>query len=95
MDYYCGVNAKRGDTKVSTSRISRRVSRTVWLCALIMADSRVDDGSDIRCALIHRHRPDLLDFYKLDLSDKRANTEKAFKVAEEFLGIPVSGTRKY
>lgn len=44
---------------------------------------------DIRCALIHRHRPDLLDFSKLDQSDKRGNTETAFRIAEDFLGIPV------
>ena len=43
-----------------------------------------------RCALIHKHRPELLDFYKLDQSDRRGNTEKAFSVAEQYLGIPVS-----
>ncbi|WWD05463.1 hypothetical protein V865_003540 [Kwoniella europaea PYCC6329] len=40
------------------------------------------------CALIHRHRPELLDYHSLDKSDKRGNTELAFKVAEERLGIP-------
>ncbi|WWD18173.1 hypothetical protein CI109_102622 [Kwoniella shandongensis] len=40
------------------------------------------------CALIHRHRPELLDYHALDKNDKRANTELAFKVAEERLGIP-------
>jgi hypothetical protein len=42
------------------------------------------------CALIHRHRPELLDWDCLDKSDKRANTELAFRVAERSLGIPVS-----
>lgn len=41
------------------------------------------------CALIHRHRPELLDWDKLDKSDKRTNTELAFRVAEQSLGIPV------
>jgi hypothetical protein len=44
----------------------------------------------ISCALIHRHRPELLDWDKLDKTDKRTNTELAFKVAEQSLGIPVS-----
>lgn len=44
------------------------------------------------CALIHRHRPELLDWDKLDKSDKRTNTELAFRVAEQSLGIPVSLT---
>ncbi|ORY28583.1 calponin homology domain-containing protein [Naematelia encephala] len=40
------------------------------------------------CALIHRHRPELLDWNKLDKTDRRGNTELAFKVAEQYLGIP-------
>ena len=43
-----------------------------------------------RCALIHRHRPELLDWDRLDKCDRRGNTELAFKVAEQSLGIPVS-----
>ncbi|RUS16451.1 LOW QUALITY PROTEIN: calponin homology domain-containing protein, partial [Endogone sp. FLAS-F59071] len=40
------------------------------------------------CALIHRHRPDLLDFDSLDKSDRHGNTALAFEVAERHLGIP-------
>ncbi|KAI8374666.1 calponin homology domain-containing protein [Radiomyces spectabilis] len=40
------------------------------------------------CALIHRHRPDLLDFYSLDMNDRHGNTALAFDVAEKHLGIP-------
>jgi len=40
------------------------------------------------CALIHRHRPDLLDYNALDKNDKAACLEKAFSVAEESLDIP-------
>lgn len=42
-----------------------------------------------RCALIHYHRPELLNYHGLHKNDKRNNTELAFKVAEEKLGIPV------
>ncbi|KAF7299650.1 hypothetical protein HMN09_00970400 [Mycena chlorophos] len=40
------------------------------------------------CALIHCHRPDLLDYDKLDKSDRHGNTRLAFMVAAEHLGIP-------
>ncbi|KAI0087028.1 calponin homology domain-containing protein [Irpex rosettiformis] len=40
------------------------------------------------CALIHCHRPDLLDYDKLDKLDRHGNTRLAFQVAEEHLGIP-------
>ncbi|KAL5501779.1 AIN1_1 [Sanghuangporus vaninii] len=40
------------------------------------------------CALIHCHRPDLLDYDALDKADRHANTRLAFRIAEEHLGIP-------
>lgn len=40
------------------------------------------------CALIHRHRPDLLDFDALDKSDRHYNTQLAFDIAAEHLDIP-------
>ncbi|KAJ7069619.1 actin cross-linking [Mycena amicta] len=40
------------------------------------------------CALIHCHRPDLLDYDKLDKSDRHGNTRLAFMVAAQHLGIP-------
>lgn len=38
-------------------------------------------------ALIHKHRPDLLDFSKLDAGNAFANLEQAFRIAEEQLGL--------
>ncbi|KAF8895651.1 actinin-like protein [Infundibulicybe gibba] len=40
------------------------------------------------CALIHCHRPDLLDYDKLDKADRHGNTRLAFRVAADHLNIP-------
>ncbi|KAF9643282.1 actinin-like protein [Thelephora ganbajun] len=40
------------------------------------------------CALIHCHRPELLDYDKLDKNNRHENTRLAFQVAAERLGIP-------
>ncbi|KAF5309603.1 hypothetical protein D9611_013983 [Ephemerocybe angulata] len=40
------------------------------------------------CALIHCHRPDLLDYDKLNKDDRHGNTELAFGIAADHLGIP-------
>lgn len=40
------------------------------------------------CALIHRHRPDLIDYDKLSKEDPMYNLNYAFQVAEDHLDIP-------
>ncbi|KAG9510304.1 hypothetical protein GZH46_01160, partial [Fragariocoptes setiger] len=40
------------------------------------------------CALIHRHRPDLIDFARLSREDPVGNLNMAFDIAEKHLNIP-------
>lgn len=40
------------------------------------------------CALIHRHRPDLLNYDALDKTDRHRCTKLAFDVAQQHLDIP-------
>jgi len=40
------------------------------------------------CALIHRHRPELIDYGKLRKDDPLTNLNTAFDVAEKYLDIP-------
>jgi len=40
------------------------------------------------CGLIHRHRPDLLDFHSLNAEDKMGNLNLAFDVALKHLDVP-------
>lgn len=40
------------------------------------------------CALIHRHRPDLIDYNKLSKDNPLQNLNTAFDVAEKYLDIP-------
>jgi len=40
------------------------------------------------CALVNKFDPSLLDYHTLTTGDKQANLQKAFKIAEEKMGIP-------
>jgi len=40
------------------------------------------------CALIHRHRPDLIDYNRLSKDNPLENLNTAFDVAEKYLDIP-------
>lgn len=40
------------------------------------------------CALIHKHRPDLIDYDSLSKENPRENLDQAFEVAEKNLGVP-------
>lgn len=74
-------------------RTSRIVGLMVSLCVWNSSSQNLLMdliSSNIRCALIHCHRPDLLDYDMLDKGDRHGNTRLAFQVAAEHLNIPVS-----
>lgn len=56
-----------------------------------VANNVLTSEDECRCALIHHHRPDLLNYAELDTSPTAAvkNTLIAFRIAERSLGIPV------
>lgn len=83
----CGASGKQLRMTRSTSRTLSKASRTGLLCGSCL------DFTYPSCALIHRHRPELIDWDGLDKGDNRACTALAFKVAEESLGIPVSSNQ--
>ncbi|TRY91372.1 hypothetical protein DNTS_008522, partial [Danionella cerebrum] len=61
----------------------------IWTIILRFAiqDISVEDGLGF-CALIHRHRPELIDYGKLRKDDPMTNLNTAFDVAEKYLDIP-------
>lgn len=45
------------------------------------------------CAIIHRYRPDLIDFHSLQPNDITKNNQLAFDILERELGIPPVGVK--
>uniref|UniRef100_A0A4W4EA85 Actinin, alpha 1 n=1 Tax=Electrophorus electricus TaxID=8005 RepID=A0A4W4EA85_ELEEL len=56
-------------------------------CFSFLRSSPWKDGLGF-CALIHRHRPELIDYGKLRKDDPMTNLNTAFDVAEKYLDIP-------
>jgi len=82
--------------ELSAEGLSARQGLLVW-CQKKTKGYRDVDVKDFQdsfkdglafCALIHKHRPDLLDFDSLKKENARENLDLAFDVAEKELGIP-------
>ena len=66
---------------------------TSWndgLALYVVLMSDVGSHTDIKasCALLDIHRPDLIDYDKLDKKDHRGNMQLAFDIASKEIGIP-------
>ncbi|KAH9820237.1 calponin homology domain-containing protein [Melampsora americana] len=77
-----GVNAKEG-----LLLWCQRKTRDYALVNVQNFSDSWQDGLAL-CALIHHHRPDLLDWDSLPHSDRHACTRTAFDIAAKSLGIP-------
>ncbi|XP_037316029.2 protein-methionine sulfoxide oxidase mical3a-like [Pungitius pungitius] len=97
-----GLNTDRGDNLLPSPRFLRQSSFShsnkllIW-CQEHTRGYRGVAVSDLTtswknglalCALIHRHRPDLIDFNSLNASSVEDNTRLSFDVAERHFGIP-------
>lgn len=58
------------------------------LCGCFMANGRGLVLIGNSCALLDIHRPDLIDYEKLDKNDHRGNMQLAFDIASKEIGIP-------
>uniref|UniRef100_A0A8C8FD21 Calponin-homology (CH) domain-containing protein n=1 Tax=Oncorhynchus tshawytscha TaxID=74940 RepID=A0A8C8FD21_ONCTS len=69
--------------------ISVEVMSCIWIPSvfILQLPSCWKDGLAF-CALIHRHRPDLIDYAKLNKDDPMGNLNLAFEIAEKHLDIP-------
>lgn len=59
-----------------------------WHCELLRQATWDDILTEFSCALLDIHRPDLIDYEKLDKNDHRGNMQLAFNIAAKEIGIP-------
>ncbi|KAI2663015.1 Alpha-actinin-3 [Labeo rohita] len=72
---------------ISVEETSAKEGLLLWCQRKTAPYRNVNDGLAL-CALIHRHRPDLIDYSKLRKDDPIGNLNTAFEVAEKYLDIP-------
>lgn len=93
--FFFGVSERQGGTPRSTYKISATAGETAWPCETTptpMLPLSVDlIGAPLsRCALIHHHRPDLLDWDLLPKNEPHKCAQIAFDIAARELNVPVS-----
>ena len=59
-----------------------------WRCTHSTNHCEVHANHRCSCALLDIHRPDLIDYEKLDKTDHRGNMQLAFEIASKEIGIP-------
>ncbi|KAH0622514.1 hypothetical protein JD844_024886 [Phrynosoma platyrhinos] len=81
-----GVNT-RGSIQFVNIANKYEVSEKVFTTLKLQGNIYWKDGLGL-CALIHRHRPDLIDYSKLSKDDPLGNINLAMDIAEKHLDIP-------
>ncbi|KZC12108.1 Protein-methionine sulfoxide oxidase Mical [Dufourea novaeangliae] len=79
-----------GDSQIHPDMLLRWLQKQVALYDTVQIE---DMGASFKsglaiCAIIHRYRPDLIDFHSLEANDVEKNNQLAFDVLEKELGIP-------
>ncbi|XP_011172148.2 F-actin-monooxygenase Mical isoform X2 [Solenopsis invicta] len=80
----------RVDTQVHPDTLLRWLQKQVTLYDKVHIEdmgASFKDGLAI-CAIVHRYRPDLIDFYSLNAKDPVKNNQLAFDILEKELNIP-------
>ncbi|XP_071572314.1 uncharacterized protein Mical isoform X1 [Temnothorax nylanderi] len=80
----------RADTQVHPDTLLRWLQKQVALYDKVHIEdmgASFKDGLAI-CAIVHRYRPDLIDFYSLNAKDAVKNNQLAFDTLEKELNIP-------
>lgn len=80
----------RADTQVHPDTLLRWLQKQVALYDKVHIEdmgASFKDGLAI-CAIVHRYRPDLIDFYSLNAKDAVKNNQLAFDILEKELNIP-------
>uniref|UniRef100_A0A8C7TA56 Actinin alpha 3a n=1 Tax=Oncorhynchus mykiss TaxID=8022 RepID=A0A8C7TA56_ONCMY len=95
LDFICSKGVKLvsiGAEEIVDGNVKMTLGM-IWTIILRFAIQDISVEGDWKdglalCALIHRHRPDLIDYSKLRKDDPMGNLNTAFEVAEKYLDIP-------
>ncbi|XP_046997628.1 F-actin-monooxygenase Mical isoform X1 [Schistocerca americana] len=84
------------DSQVHPDTLLHWLKKQVALYSDLHVENMTDSFKNglILCAIIHRYRPDLIDFHSLKPEDVSANNQLAFDTLERELGIPPVMTGK-
>jgi spectrin beta, non-erythrocytic 1/4/5 len=83
-----------GDEDGSTSNMTAKDALQMWCNSQLKShgieihNMKTDFANGMAlCALVHKHRPKLIDFDSLDPNDSKTNLQTAFDAAEKFFGL--------
>jgi hypothetical protein len=87
-------NGSISDSQVHPDTLLHWLKKQVTLYDTVQVEDMTHSFKNglVLCAIIHRYRPDLLDFHALSAEDIAANNQLAFDTLERELGIPPVST---